>query len=283
MYNPVERSHVVNLCSIDFTHLVCYTLIDSSNDRRDVKTVNIILCDDEKLFLTSIEQKIRQWAQGKAHSGCIEIHSFTSSEDLLDAWEHGLQADVLFLDIQIPGEMSGLALAKEIRKMNEYIPIVFITSYGEYAEAGYTVNVLRYLRKPVTEHAIAECMDIIWRRWTLLHENCVTFDLPNQVLILPAETILYTEVTGHTCSIYTIDREQPYRIRQKMDYLLHKLPKGLFVQCHRSYIVNLKYVHQLTNSSLTMSDGMNISIGRTYQKEFMKQFRCFYVGRSELK
>ena len=245
--------------------------------------MNIILCDDEKLFLSSVEQKIRQWVQEKGHSGCIEIHSFISSEDLLDAWENGLQADALFLDIQIPGEMNGLALAKEIRKKNEYIPIVFITSYGEYAEAGYTVNVLRYLRKPVSDQAIAECMDVIWRRWTLLHENCVAFDLPNQVLILPADSILFTEVTGHTCNIYTVDREQPYRIRKKMDYLLNKLPEGLFVQCHRSYIVNLKYVHQLTNSSLTMSDGTTISIGRTYQTQLMKKFRCYYMGRSELR
>ena len=159
--------------------------------------MNVIICDDERMFLTSIEQKVMQWAQKNGHSNGIVVHTFTSTEDLLDAWEHGLQIDVVFLDIQVPGELSGLAVAKEIHSNNEYIPIVFITSYGEYAEEGYVVNALRYLRKPVSERAIAECMDILWRRWELQHRECVMIELPTQVLRLPVQSILYAEVSGH--------------------------------------------------------------------------------------
>ena len=82
--------------------------------------MNVIICDDERMFLTSIEQKVMQWAQKNGHSNGIVVHTFTSTEDLLDAWEHGLQIDVVFLDIQVPGELSGLAVAKEIHSNNEY-------------------------------------------------------------------------------------------------------------------------------------------------------------------
>ena len=63
--------------------------------------MNIILCDDEPLFLSSLEQKIGQWAQKNGRVNNILISKFTSSEDMLDAWEHGMQIDALFLDIQI--------------------------------------------------------------------------------------------------------------------------------------------------------------------------------------
>lgn len=129
--------------------------------------MNIILCDDEPLFLSSLEQKIGQWAQKNGRVNNILISKFTSSEDMLDAWEHGMQIDTLFLDIQIPGEMNGLSAAKQIRATNDYLPIVFITSFAQYAEEGYEVSALRYLRKPVTEDAVSQCMDIIWRRWSL--------------------------------------------------------------------------------------------------------------------
>lgn len=129
--------------------------------------MNLILCDDEQIFLDSLHQKIMNWAKRSRHISGIILHCFTSSEDLLDAWQRGMTIDAMFLDIQIPGEMSGLAVAKEIHNDNEYLPIVFITSFGEYAEEGYKVNALRYLHKPVSEQAVSECMDILWHRWSL--------------------------------------------------------------------------------------------------------------------
>lgn len=189
-----------------------------------------------------------------------------------------MQADALFLDIQIPGELSGLAVAKEIHSNNEYIPIVFITSYGEYAEEGYVVNALRYLRKPVSERAIAECMDILWRRWELQHAECVMIELPTQVLRLPMQSILYVEVSGHYCMIKTTDSEQVYKLKLPLDTIRQKLPDRLFVQCHRSFIVNLMYIRHMTNSSLTMADGTQMQIGRLYQPQLMKQFRLYYLG-----
>lgn len=239
--------------------------------------MNIVVCDDEKLFLSAIEQKIITWAQRKGHSDSIILHQFTSSEDMLDAWEHGMQIDALFLDIQIPGEMSGLAAAKQIRSTNEYLPIVFFTSYGQYAEEGYEVNALRYLRKPVTVEAVSGCMDLIWRRWSLLHSDGVVLDLPTQTMCLPVQSILYVEISGHICAIHTTDREEPYSFRQSMDYIRRKLPQAIFVQCCRSFVVNLMYIRHISGHSLTISDGTVIQIGRKYQTAFMRQFRGYYL------
>lgn len=245
--------------------------------------MNIILCDDEQVFLTSIEQKIRTWAEQHGHASGIMIRSYTSSEDLLDAWQHGLQADALFLDIQIPGEMNGMALAKEIHQVNEYLPIVFITSYGEYAAEGYVVNALRYLRKPIVQQAVTECMNILWRQWELQHSDSIVMDLPTQVLRLPVKTILYVEVLGHYCIIRTTDHEQGYKFKQPLDAIRKKLNRSVFVQCHRSFVVNLMYVRHITSGSIIMADGTTIPVGKLYQEQVMSQFRHYYLegGASE--
>ncbi len=239
--------------------------------------MNIILCDDELIFLSSIEEKINIWIQENKLNKHIIIHSFTSSEDMLNAFNHGMQIDALFLDIQIPGEMNGITVAKEIRKTNEYIPIVFITSYAQYAEDGYVVNALRYLRKPITQEMISECMNLIWRRWNFLQTEGVVLDLPTQSLYLPISSILYAEMSGHACIIQTTDREEGYKFRQTMDYLLNKLPNNQFVQCHRSFLINLMYVRHITRRSLTMADGSVIQIGRKFQQSLMQRFRSYYL------
>lgn len=239
--------------------------------------MDLIICDDEKIFLKSTEQIIRAWAQKTGHSSGLMIHSFTSSEDVLDAWERGMKIDALFLDIQIPGEMSGLDLAKIIFKSNEYIPIVFITSYGEYAEEGYTVSALRYLRKPISERAIAECMNIIWHRWELQNTECIVLDLPTQFLRLPADNVLYIEVLGHYCTTKTTDEHEVYKTKQSLDTIRKKLPNSIFAQSHRSYLVNLKYIRHISGSTITMANRETIPLSRKYQQEFMRKFRDYYL------
>ena len=237
--------------------------------------MNIVIFDDEELFLKSLEQKITSWAMKNGHTSSLIVHRFTSSEDMLEAWNSGMRTDALFLDIQTSGEMNGLAAAKVIHSADPMIPIVFITSYGEYAEEGYHVNALRYLRKPISERAVHECMDIIWRRWMLQQTDCVAFDMPNQVLRLPAKGILFIDVSGHHSIIHSIDNE--YRIRQGINAIMDKLPAALFSQCHRSCVVNLMYVRHIKADSVIMADNTELPIGRNFKLQFISDFRKLYL------
>ena len=74
--------------------------------------MNIVICDDEKVYIDSIAQKVRTWAVQKNLEGLISLRSFVSSEDLLYAWDNGLTIDILFIDLKIPNELGSLELAK---------------------------------------------------------------------------------------------------------------------------------------------------------------------------
>lgn len=240
--------------------------------------MNLILCDDEPLFLSSIKEKIASWGKKTGRLNALMIHTFTSGEDLLDALQHGMFADALFLDIQIPGEMNGLAVAKEIYSKDENIPIVFVTYYGEYAEEGYAVNALRYLRKPVLDSAVEECMNIIWRRWELTNAEHLSVDLPTQQIRLPLKSILYIEVSSHYCVVHTINAQREYRFKKTLDDVQKKLPERLFIRCHRSFIVSLMYIRHIAHGCITMADDAQIPIGKVYQSQLINQFRRYYLG-----
>lgn len=240
--------------------------------------MDIVLFDDEELFLQSLEQKIKEWAMKNGCMSTTVIHSFTSSEDMLEAWNNGMRVDALFLDIQIPNEMNGMAVAKEIYSVNPMIPIIFITSFGEYAEEGYVVNALRYIRKPITEQNVNECMDIVWHRWMVQQTEYITFDLPTQILRLPMKSILYVEVSGHYCVISSVNHsKKEYKVKQTINNILQKLPPELFAQCHRSYIVNLMYVRHITSTNVTMADNTVIQMGRNFKSQFVRSFRRFFL------
>ncbi len=242
--------------------------------------MQVFICDDEEAYLRAFEQCVNNWAERRGHQAAIVLRRFRSSEDMVDAFEHGMHVDALFMDIQIPGEMNGIQAAQRVFLKNEHIPIIFLTNYPEYACDGYKVNALRYLRKPVNQADIDECMDLIWRRWLWLRENTVVFESSSQTLSLPSDTIIYIETINHHLNIVTVDEIGTYSIRCTFKAIESRLAESLLIKCHRSYYVNIRYVRSIKNGMIMLSTAQQIPIGRKYSRQFIELFKRYHgVGR----
>ncbi len=68
------------------------------------------------------------------------------------------QVDVVFLDIQMPGE-SGLALARELCTQAEPPLVIFVTAFNHYAVEAFEVHALDYLLKPFHDQRLAQTLD----------------------------------------------------------------------------------------------------------------------------
>ena len=77
--------------------------------------MRIVVCEDEPIYQTAITEAIDHWQSVSGHTD-VELSVFSSSEDVLEAIEHEAEIDLLIVDIQIPGEMSGIDLARRIRE-----------------------------------------------------------------------------------------------------------------------------------------------------------------------
>ena len=239
--------------------------------------MNVIICDDEYVYRQSILEKVEAWSVHNHHEDAIMVKAFASGEDLLEAWQNGLPIDILFLDIEIPNELDGMNIAKEIYRHDENIPIVFVTNYSEYACEGYLVNALRYIIKPVQQPSINDCMNIAWNQWVLAQTESVRIDNGRQTIILPVRQIILIESYRHQIKI-TTSSTSSIEYRGSMSEIETKLPAGMFVQCHKSYIVNLMYVRKLQATCLTLANGEQIPLGRKYAAEFSKAFDLYYQG-----
>lgn len=62
--------------------------------------------------------------------------------------------DVAFLDIDMPGT-SGIELARELKRLNPRVNVVFATGFGEYMADAFAMHSSGYLMKPVTAEAVA--------------------------------------------------------------------------------------------------------------------------------
>lgn len=239
--------------------------------------MHVIICDDELLYQSAIKKSVEAWSKHSKHED-IRITLFRSSEDLYEYFEKGGSANLLFLDIEIPRELSGLALARKLRAINTEISIVFITNYDEYVYEGYTVNALRFLRKPVIDEDIYFCCSYVYNRLALIQTDTIALMSGNLRFTLRYLEILYVESHSHTLHIFTTNRSEPIKISSKLTDIQTLLPAKLFVFCHRSYIVNVAHIRLLTRTSLVLSNNHTIPVSRTHMIKTNQAFDNYFRG-----
>lgn len=239
--------------------------------------MRIVVCEDEQASRTAIEQAIRRWQTSSGHSD-VELLSFASSEDLLEQLMRMSEIDLLFMDIQIPGELNGIELARRIREKHLDMTIIFCTNYSEYVYEGYTVNALRYLKKPINDKDIFFCCSYVYNRQGIKNDQAITVVSGGKRIVLRYAEIRSIEARRHTLYFSTTVSAEPLRINASLSDIQSNLPKDIFVLCHRSYIVNVIHIRMLTRTDCVLSSGDVIPISRTYSDDVNRVFDHYHQG-----
>lgn len=241
--------------------------------------MRILICEDEKQYSDAVVSAIHRW-QRKCGSS-ISIDLFHSSEDMLECILKKNNYDLAFLDIQFPGEMNGLEVARELKKINEQTILVFISNYREYAIDGYQVNALRFLCKPFSDAQLFECLDIAMHQWKLTADAFLFLETKQQVFKLPYKSIHYIESRAHYLTVHLVSFESPaITVRKKLSEMIAALPDDLFVQCHQSCIVNLLYIQKISRTRAFLIDGTELPVSMKYRGNLLSRFKDFFQGEA---
>lgn len=110
--------------------------------------MNIIAADDEKYSLEELVEAIK-----KADSSGT-VASFTNPNDVLE-YSGSNKVDIAFLDIEM-GSMSGIEVAKQLKRIHPKVNIIFVTGYNQYMREAIHLRASGYVEKPVTAEDISE-------------------------------------------------------------------------------------------------------------------------------
>ena len=116
----------------------------------------IAVCEDEEQTRQEVCVQCRQAMEMLGISG--EVTPFSCAEEL----EAALRAapdpfDLLVLDIQLGGK-TGLELARDRRKLDDQVNIIFITNCEAYIPKGYAVRPILFLMKPLSPAELREAI-----------------------------------------------------------------------------------------------------------------------------
>ena len=113
--------------------------------------MKILALDDEKNSLKMLERVIRL-AEPAAELMC------TTDYDAALLWAQEQNPDITFLDIEMQG-LSGLNAARELKRMNPRVNIIFVTGYSQYAMEAISLHSSGYILKPADATDIRRELD----------------------------------------------------------------------------------------------------------------------------
>ncbi len=85
--------------------------------------IHIAVCDDEKNFITYLADLLNQYAAETGEE--IKVTPYYDGMELIESYDPTI--DLIFLDIQMK-LVDGLRTAEEIRRMDEQVSIIFLTT-----------------------------------------------------------------------------------------------------------------------------------------------------------
>ena len=250
---------------LDYCGDICYNHDSDVDAAEEVKRMTIAVCDDDINQVNALKAILREW------NSLVTIDEYSSAEQFLFCYpDH--PCDLLLLDIEM-GDMNGMELAHKLRENGDFLPIVFITGYSEFMQDGYDVEALHYLMKPVDRNKLLAVLDRCSQRSTA---NRAVFPAEDGSVCIDIFNIVYLEAFGKKTQI-TLKDGSKEMCACGLSAAAEKLNSD-FISCHRSYLVNIRYIRNISRKEIVLDSGEAIPLSRRLYDSVNRAFIGFYKG-----
>lgn len=184
--------------------------------------------------------------------------------------------DLILLDIEMPG-MDGMTVAREIRKKDGNVLIIFVTQMAQYAIAGYEVEALDYVLKPVNYHIFSLKMKRVMKILESRQDDYLLLQKGTVGNKVPLNDILYIEVFNHTLHYHTVNEVITVTGSRTISQMEEELKNKGFCRCHQCYLVNLHKVIRYDSEQVYL-DKDALPISRKRRKGFLQALLMQWGG-----
>ena len=235
--------------------------------------MKVAICDDNSVVLEYISRCVSEALE--TYNIPYEISNYVKSGDFIK--QHKITPfDVTFLDIKMPG-VDGFEAAKQVRRISEKTYIIFVTTESTLVYDSFDYHPFYFIPKGKTEILKAKLKSVVEMLVEQINDNYpICFDLPHgEKKYIKTVDIIY--VSSKSNYIDIVCKSETIHIRRKLDELLDELPPKSFARINNRIIVNMGFVGRVDNTRMkvTLYDGTELNISRTYKTEFSKRYNIY--------
>ena len=223
------------------------------------------LCDDDRFIHNQIEDKIN--GHFATISDKIKIIHYESAKQVIDRKD---ALDALLLDIDMP-EMDGIELGYRIRQWNVEYKIIMLTGRIDRFKDAFKIGAFRFVSKPIEWEDLFCAIEDVMENKRDYQQVCVHRDgLQYQ---LAQKDIMYVQANGSSTLIFTENSE--YRSERTLSEWAELLNQHLFIQCHKSFVVNMGMIEDIQKNIIHMHNGDKVALSRRLRSAFMNAYMTY--------
>lgn len=244
--------------------------------------LRIGICDDERVSIDSIRYIVdKYFSTNNKYSYSIE--EFSDAINLMEyIRDHG-RFDIIFLDVYMP-LMLGTEVAKVLRKRGDSSRIIFLTTSKSHAIEAFSVRASDYILKPVKEDRVFAILDEIIPQIDERDGKTFPIKTSDGIVNLKCNEISHIELDERRVKVKLRDGSAVVSLvirgsfEEKVEALLKEKN---FVQCQKSYVVNMDQVQVMDSDHFEMRDSSIVPISKRHYQETKRRYMDFLL-REEL-
>jgi DNA-binding LytR/AlgR family response regulator len=238
--------------------------------------IKAVLIDDEPLALNVLESLLQ------SHPNVEIVGKFSSTSNLENELEI-LNPDVVFTDIQMPGE-TGLEFVKKSYPMP--YAVIFTTAHPNFAADAFEFEALDYLLKPIAPDRLGKAIKRLEEYMEYKeNENDVADTKDDYVYVkvdgefqkIFYDQIHYVEAFADYVKIWTSPEKRVVTL-QTMRNMESGLPVDKFIRVHRSYIIAINKIKAIQNTTVILEGNIEIPIGKNYKESISQILQKNILG-----
>ena len=234
--------------------------------------LTIAICDNNPAVIGELTVLATQQLSSIEH----RVFGFETKNALVQAIENGFVPDIAFLDILL-GDDNGIDLAKERFPRGSRTQVIFITAYTVQSAEIYEAEHIYTLQKPVRpgefQRAVEKAIERL-RQLEKTRERYMLLKNRETVQKILVDSICYIESMGRKIEIHC--RNGVYEQYASLAYIAGSLTED-FVQCHKSFYVNMACIRHIEPKCLVLDDGTEIPISQTRKKPTREAINRFWM------
>lgn len=224
---------------------------------------------------TESQRRIGKFIEHYAEEDSTPIEKDFYSDGIHIVDDFNGQYDIVFCDIQMK-VMDGMETARNIRRKDKNVIIIFITNLAEYAIQGYEVAAAGYLLKPLQYTVFSLYMKRAVKKIQDRKIQYLTVETKSGIRRYALNDIYYIDYEKHYVWIHKKDGCNKELLSMKN--LEVKLSGKSFSRCNSGCIVNLMHVQEIKNN-IVIVNGDPITISRSRKKMFMDELTEYLGGK----
>ncbi len=228
----------------------------------------VAVCDDEPVVRDLIKKSLDDYSRLRSFE--LTYDEYVSGKDLI---KNRTKYGIIILDYHLSENNSenGLAVAKQLRKLDFEGAIIFLTGHPRIVFSSFEVETFRFLVKPLEPDKLFKALDDYVKVSQISHSLIVRID--GVTMNLNTRKILFVEGDGKHCVIHMQDKE--LECHETLMDVESRLPAEFFVRCHRSYLINMAHVGTYGHDEVALKNGEKLYISRQKYRAFHDAFMTY--------